>query len=68
MIYYINIFILFIFVSSNEIKSSYIELTISGPGISGIFFENVGKKYNGACPNKNLIIPDKVIINGIEQR
>ena len=57
--YYMNIIILIIIIYS--MNSSYIELTIPGPGISRIFFENTGKIYNRWCPS--TIFPDEILIN-----
>ena len=63
LLYYINIIILMIL--NLPIKTiSYIELTITGPGISSLFYENPqGDNRNTYCPN--TIFPTKVYINNI---
>ena len=46
-------------------SSSYIELTIPGPGISRVFYENKGDIYNSRCPSTTF--PDEIHINNIKQ-
>ena len=47
-------------------SSSYIELTIPGPGISRVFFDNIGDIYNSWCPSPTSF-PDEIYINDIKQ-
>ena len=57
--YYMNIIILLFIIYS--VSSSYIELTIPGPGSSKIFYEN---KDNPNCPK---IFPDEIHINNVRR-
>ena len=66
LLYDMNIIILLLL--SWPMNSSYIELTIRGPGISRVFFNNtgdMGETLNQWCDG--IKYPIKVIINNIEQ-
>ena len=60
--HYMIMIILIIIIYSMNSSSSYIELTIPGPGMSKIFYE----KGNKDCPS-SITFPDEIYINDIEQ-